>query len=87
MLIGADADGGFNGHDENFPIANLSSVRAFGDDFDSGFDLRVRQNDLQLDLGQEVHGVFAAAINFRVTFLATKPLYFRDGHAGDADFV
>ena len=36
---------------------------------------------------QKIHGVFAAAIDFRVAFLAAKPFHFGHGHAVDADFM
>ena len=40
-----------------------------------------------LIFGQEIDGVFAAAINFGVAFLAAEAFDFGDGHAFDADFA
>ena len=44
-------------------------------------------DEFELDLGQEVHGVFAAAVDFGVALLAAEALDFGDGHALDADFA
>ena len=52
-----------------------ASFRLSGSD---GFDF---------DLRQEIHGVFAAAIDFGVAFLPAKAFDFADGHALDAEFV
>src|SRR6185369_4730116 len=38
-----------------------------------GVLLAVRDNEFDFDLGQEVHGVFAAAIDFGVALLAANP--------------
>ena len=46
-----------------------------------------RHHDLDLDLGQEVHGVFGAAIDLGVALLAAEPLDLGDGHARDASSV
>jgi hypothetical protein len=48
---------------------------------------RRRAARFELDLGQEIHGVFAAAVDFGVPLLAAEALHFGDGHAGDADLV
>ena len=41
--------------------------------------------DLDLELGQEAHGVFGAAVDFRVALLAAVALDLGDGQALDAD--
>ena len=56
------------------PSPILPVLRRLDDGLDGGFDLRVGQDDFDLHLGQEIHGVFAAAINFRVPFLPAEPL-------------
>ena len=45
------------------------------------------RTSLDFDFGEEIDGVFAAAINFGVAFLAAEPFDFADGHAFDADFA
>ncbi len=47
---------------------------------------RIGEDDLELDLGQEVHRVFAAAVDFRVALLAAEAFDLGDGHAFDAEF-
>ena len=44
-----------------------------------------RDGDLDLDLGQEVHGVFGAAVDFRVALLAPVALDLGHGHALHAE--
>ena len=46
---------------------------------------RVSDDDFDFYFGEEIHGVFAAAINFRVAFLAAEPFDFGNGHALDSD--
>ena len=45
------------------------------------------RHEFDFDLGQEVHGVFAAAVDFGVAFLPAESFHFADGHAFDADFA
>ena len=42
---------------------------------------RIGQHDFNFDLGQKIHGVFAATVNFRVPLLTSKALDFGNGHA------
>jgi hypothetical protein len=53
----------------------------------AGAGLCVGHHDFDFDLRQKIHGVFAAAINFRVPFLAAKALDFGNGHALDSQGV
>ena len=46
LLVCADAYGGLDGEHKDFPVTDLASMRGLGDDFDGGFDLRVREDDL-----------------------------------------
>src|SRR5579859_7985406 len=61
-FTGADAPGVIHGIDEHLAIADLAGFRGGEDGFDGGFHLRVRQDGFNFDLGQEIHGIFAAAI-------------------------
>jgi hypothetical protein len=45
----------------------------------------VGHDDLDFHLGQEVHGVFAAAVDLGVALLAAEALDLGDGHAFDPD--
>ena len=49
--------------------------------------LLVGHDQFDFDFRQEVHGVFAAAIDFGVALLAAKSLDFAHGHAFDANFA
>ena len=44
-------------------------------------------HDLDLHLGQEIHDIFGAAVEFGMALLAAKALGFGDGDALDADFL
>ena len=46
----------------------------------------VADDELQLDLGQQVDGVFAAAVELRVALLTAVAAGFRDGDSLDAGF-
>ena len=50
-------------------------------------DQVVGDHDLDLHLGQEVHDVFGAAIEFGVALLAAEALGLGDGDALQADFL
>ena len=84
-LLRADARGTFNRQDENFSIADLPSLGGLDDRFHRGRDLIIRQHEFKFDLGEKIHRVFAAAINFRVPLLAAEAFDFGDRHAFDAD--
>src|SRR5215510_5661577 len=79
--------------DEDLAVADLSGLGSGGDGVDGLVDLIGGDSDLDLDLGQEAHGIFGAAIDFRMAFLPAIPLDFRhretvnaDGGQGVTDF-
>ena len=78
-FVGADAPGVLHGRDEDFADANLAGLGRLDDGFHRGLHLGVRQHRFDFYLRQEIHRVFAAAINLRVPLLATEALGFRDG--------
>src|SRR5207237_10534411 len=63
--------------DEDLAVADLSGLRSRRDGLDGLVDLARAYSDLDLDLGQETHGVFSAAIDFRMALLAAISLDFR----------
>src|SRR3954447_17043452 len=84
-LTGADAHGAIEVVNKDFSVADLPG---FGSAADRGHDLvgdAVLDADLDLELGQEVHGVFGAAIDFSVALLPAEALDLGDGHAVDAE--
>src|SRR6201999_2249207 len=93
-LAGADANRMVEVDDEDFAVADLSGLGRRGDRIDGLVDLLGRNRDLDLDLGQEAHRVFGAAIDFRVAFLSAVPFDFRhretmnaNGGQGVTDFL
>src|SRR5208282_2964804 len=87
LFTGADAPGVVNGGDKDLAVANLAGLGGLEDGFNGGLHQRFRQDGFDFDLGQKIHGVFAAAIDFGVPLLAAKTFDFHDGHTEDADAV
>src|SRR5947199_1184458 len=71
--------------DEDLAVADLSGFRRGGDGFDGLVDLVGGNGDLDLDLGQEAHGVFGAAIDFGMALLPAISLDFRHRQTVNAD--
>src|SRR5688572_11715286 len=65
-LPGADADGAFDRHHEDLPVADLAGASRRGDRFDDPWHQVRGHGDLDLQLGQETHRVFGAAIDLRM---------------------
>jgi hypothetical protein len=87
FFFGPDADGLFDGGDEDFAIADLTGLGRLDDGGYCGLQLFVGEDDFQFNFWQEVDRIFAAAIDFSMTFLAAEPFNFTDGHAFDPDFA
>src|SRR5437870_268252 len=84
-FAGADADGLLERADEDFSVADLAGAGRGGDRFDRAVDEVARHRHLNLQLRQEAHGIFGAAVDFGVTFLTSVAFHFRDRQAVDAD--
>src|SRR3954452_15900977 len=92
-LAGADANRMVEVDDEDFAVADLSGLCGRSDRIDGLVDLVRIDGNFDLDLGQEAHGVFGAAIDFRMAFLSAVSLHFcnrqtvnADGGQGVTDF-
>src|ERR1700726_3037637 len=79
--------------DEDLAVADLSGFRRRRDGVNGLVDLVRGDRDLDLDLGQEAHRVFSAAVNFGVALLPAISLDFRhretvnaNGGQGVTDF-
>ena len=83
-FTGTDADGVQHVVDEDLAIADLAGA-GHGDCLQHLFQRFVMDHDLDLDLGQAVHGVGGAAIDFRMPVLAAEAAHFAVVHAVDAD--
>src|SRR5207244_8046252 len=69
---------------EDLAVADLSGSGIDGDGLDDGVRHFGANGDFDLDLGKEIHGIFRAAIDFRVSLLAPIAFDLADGHALDA---
>src|SRR4051812_87142 len=84
-LPGADAHRVLDLDHENLAVADLPGFGGAGDRLNDAVGAIVRHHDLDLDLGQEIHGVFCAAIDLGVALLTTETLDLADGQAGDPE--
>src|SRR5690242_10692858 len=80
--------------DEDLAVADLPGFCGRRDGLDGLVELVGADRDLDLDLGQETHGVFSTAIDFRMALLSAIAFDFRhretmnaNGGQGVADFL
>src|SRR6185437_12311600 len=92
-LAGANADRMVEVDDEDLAVADLAGLGGRGDGIDGLVDGVRSDGDFDLDLGQEAHGVFSAAVDFRMALLPAISLDFRhretvnaNGGQGITDF-
>src|SRR3954451_15193737 len=71
--------------DEDLAVADLAGLGSCCDGVDGLVDLIRGDSDLDLDLGQEAHRIFGAAIDFRVALLAAITFDFRHRETMNAD--
>src|SRR5215218_11033376 len=64
---------------EDFAVADLPGLGSGGDGLDDLVGLLARNSDFDLDLRQEIHGVFSAAIDFSMALLTPVSLDLGDG--------
>src|SRR5919202_573697 len=86
-LAGADADRLLDGRHENLAVPDAPGLGRAADGLDGPIDHLVREDDLDLHLGQEIDHIFGPAIELRVALLSPEPFGFRDGYALQADFL
>src|SRR5438445_605497 len=85
FFLGPNADGIFNGGNEDLAIADLPGLGRLDDCRNRVVQALVIEHDLQFYFRQEIHRVLASAIDFGVAFLTAEPFDFRHCHALDAD--
>src|SRR5215207_5464230 len=73
-LAGADSQGVVDRRDEDLAVADLPGTRVRGNDLDRLLDDVGGDRDFDPELGQEVHDIFRAAIDFGVALLAAVAL-------------
>src|SRR2546430_4716353 len=71
-FLSADTDGIFDGTDEDFAVADFAGLGGFDDGRNGICNQAVRQHNFDFELRKKIDGVFAAAINLGMTFLATE---------------
>ena len=86
-LAGADAEDVEDVEDGDLAVADFAGVGYVGDGLDDGVQEAVGNEDLDFGLRKEVHGVFAATVDFRVAALSAESFDFSDGHSMNADFT
>src|SRR5450830_2012944 len=80
-FTGTDADDLFQVVDEDLAIADFTGTRGTFDRFNGLVDNGVIHGRFNLSFWQEIDDILSATVEFRVTFLATKPFDFGDGNA------
>src|SRR5215212_9966547 len=64
---------------EDFAVADLPGLGSGGDGLDDLVGLLAWNSDFDLDLRQEIHGVFSAAVDFSMALLTPVSLDLGDG--------
>jgi hypothetical protein len=77
----------FDGVDEDLAVADLVGLGSADNGGDGGIDLIVREDDLDLYLGQEVDDIFGTAIELGMAFLAAEALDLDNAEALNAGLL
>src|SRR5258705_11382451 len=85
LLAGSDPDGGLHGQHEDLSVTDVAGLGRGGHHLGHLVDQMVGDHDLDLDLGQEIHRVLAAAVELRVALLTSEASHFGDRHADDLE--
>src|SRR4026207_717076 len=70
---------------EELPVTDVPRLRRPGEDAGHLVHQRVGNHDLHLDLREEVHRVFAASVQLRVSFLTAESAHLGYRHSDDSD--
>jgi hypothetical protein len=70
-LLVADANGLIDPGQEDFAVSDFAGGRGLDDGFNRRVNQVIGDHQLDLDLGQQIDVVFAAAIDLGVAFLAS----------------
>src|SRR5947207_4020318 len=84
---GADPNGFLDVGHEDLAVADPPGLGGAPDGVDRLLDQVIPDHDLDFDLGQEIHNVFGAAIEFGVPLLSPETLGFGDGDALQSDLL
>src|SRR5438045_2468625 len=84
-LFRANAHGVLDWEHKNFSVADLAGLGRSHHDAHGFVDHLIGEDDFDFHFREKIDGVFAAAINFGVAFLAAEAFHFRHGHALNAE--
>src|SRR5699024_6638673 len=85
-FAGPDSHGLVDGVDKDLAIPDLAGLGGADDRIDHGIDPVVVHRHFKFDLGQKIHRILGAAIQFGVPFLAPVAAHLRHGRSVNADF-
>src|SRR5947207_10038008 len=81
----ANAHGVLDREHKNFSVADLAGLGCANDHAHRLVHHFISEHDFDFHFPQEIHGVFAAAVNLGVALLPPEALHFRHRHALDAE--
>ena len=84
-LTGADPHQGVDRHHPDLPVADVAGLGRTPDGLGHLGGVEIVDDDLELDLGHEVHPVLRTPIGLGVPALAAEPLHLGHGHTLHAD--
>jgi len=86
-LIIADPNDLIDVRKKNLPVTDFSGASARRNCLHNFFDHGVGDDQLQLDLGDKIDGVFPSAVELGVSLLSSMAASLKYGHAFDANLV
>ena len=86
VLVVADADGFIDSGHEDFAVSDFAGSGCADDGLNGLVLDLVGDNDFDLYFGQQIDGVFAAAVELSVALLAAMAAGFQNCHAFNAGF-
>jgi hypothetical protein len=86
-LIIADANYLINVRKKNLPVTDLAGASGCRNSLHDFLNHRIGDDQLELDLGNEIDGVFPSAIELGVSLLSSMAARLKYGHAFDANLV
>src|ERR1035437_1954376 len=87
FFVRADANGLFDVGYKYLAVADLLRLRGLDDCGHGSIQMLVADDEFKLHLRQKIHGVFAAAIDLRMAFLAAEAFDYADRHSFDSHLV
>src|SRR5579863_4075159 len=86
-LIVADANDLIDVRNKNFPVTDFAGASGCRNCLHNFFDHRISDDQLELDLGNKIDGVFPSAVELGVSLLSSVAASLKHGHALDSNLV